>query len=282
MPVLVVDYRSPDAPERFTRSLRETGFAAIVNHPLPPGLVDGIYAEWETFFLSGAARHYPHTDQQDGYFPPEVAETAKGATKRDLKEFFHVYQPWGQYPAEVSGAARDFHQLASELAVELLAWVEAETPKDVAAKLSRPLSEMMRGSHRTFLRILRYPPLTGHEEAGAVRAAAHEDINLLTILPGSNQPGLQVLDRKGAWHDAPSDLGMLTINAGDMLQYASDGFYPSTTHRVMNPTDDATQRSRMSMPLFLHPADDVVLANGRTAHEFLQERIAVLRGENIA
>ena len=133
MPVLVVDYRSPDAPERFTRSLRETGFAAIVNHPLPPGLVDGIYAEWETFFLSGAARHYPHTDQQDGYFPPEVAETAKGATKRDLKEFFHVYQPWGQYPAEVSGAARDFHQLASELAVELLAWVEAETPKDVAA-----------------------------------------------------------------------------------------------------------------------------------------------------
>ena len=68
MQVLVVDYRSPEAPERFTRSLRETGFAAIVNHPLPAGLVDGIYAEWEAFFVSGAARRYLHTDRQDGYY----------------------------------------------------------------------------------------------------------------------------------------------------------------------------------------------------------------------
>lgn len=282
MQVAVVDYRAPDAPERFTHSLRDTGFAAIVNHPLPAGMVDGIYREWEDFFLSGAARTYPHTEQQDGYFPPEVAETAKGATKRDLKEFFHVYRPWGQYPTEVTAAAREFHAVASGLATELLGWIEAHTPSDVNGRFERPLSRMLDGGHRTLLRILRYPPLTGAEEEGAVRAAAHEDINLITILPGSNQPGLQVLDRAGAWHDAPCDLGMLTINAGDMLKYASGGYYPSTTHRVVNPSGEGAKRSRMSMPLFLHPADDVVLAEGRTAYQFLQERIAILRGQQIS
>ena len=281
MQVLVVDYHSPDAPARFTESLRETGFAAILNPPLSAGLVDGIYAEWEAFFVSGAARSYRHTDRQDGYYPPEEAETAKGATTRDLKEFFHVF-PWGRYPSEVSGAALEFHASASRLAVELLGWVEANTPAAVAARFSRPLSRMMDGSYRTLLRILRYPPLTGAEEEGAVRAAAHEDINLLTILPGSNRPGLQVLDRNGGWHDAPCDPGMLTINAGDMLQYASGGFYPSTTHRVVNPSGQAAGMSRMSMPLFLHPADDVVLADGRTANAFLQERIAILRGQTPA
>ena len=160
-------------------------------------------------------------------------------------------------------------------------WIEAHTPADVNGRLERPLSRMLDGGHRTLLRILRYPPLTGAEEEGAVRAAAHEDINLITILPGSNQPGLQVLDRDGTWHDAPCDLGMLTINAGDMLKYASGGYYPSTTHRVVNPSDEGAKRSRMSMPLFLHPADDVVLAEGRTAYQFLQERIAILRGQNI-
>ena len=268
MQVAVVDYRAPDAPERFTHSLRDTGFAAIVNHPLPAGMVDGLYREWEDFFLSGAARKYPHTEQQDG-------------TKRDLKEFFHVYRPWGQYPSEVSAAAREFHTVASGFATELLGWIEAHTPADVNGRLERPLSRMLDGGHRTLLRILRYPPLTGAEEEGAVRAAAHEDINLITILPGSNQPGLQVLDRDGTWHDAPCDLGMLTINAGDMLKYASGGYYPSTTHRVVNPSDEGAKRSRMSMPLFLHPADDVVLAEGRTAYQFLQERIAILRGQNI-
>jgi isopenicillin N synthase-like dioxygenase len=129
--------------------------------------------------------------------------------------------------------------------------------------------------------VLRYPPLRGDEPADAVRAAAHEDINLLTVLPASNEPGLQVRDLHGAWHDVPCDFGSIAINAGDMLQLASGGYYPSTTHRVMNPTGEGATRSRLSLPLFLHPADEVELAAGRTAFSYLQERISELRSQDL-
>ena len=73
----------------------------------------------------------------------------------------------------------------------------------------------------------------------------------------------------------------MAVNCGDMLALASGGYYPSTTHRVLNPTGDSAKRSRLSVPLFLHPADDVILAEGRTAFEFLHERIAELRSQDI-
>jgi isopenicillin N synthase-like dioxygenase len=281
MNVDVVDYTSADAPARFTTSLRETGFAVLVNHPLPQRLVQRIYDEWLAFFDSEDKYKYRFSDDnQDGYFGPDVSETAKGNSVRDLKEFFHVY-PWGRYPTEVSDAALEYAAEAKEIAKTLLGWVEDNTPPDIAAGFSRPLSEMMDGSTRTLLRVLRYPPLTGDEEPGAVRAASHEDINLLTVLPASNEPGLQVLDTAGNWHEVPCDFGSLVINSGDMLKLASRGYYPSTSHRVMNPTGEAAKRSRLSLPLFLHPADDVILADGRTAFSFLQERIAELRSQDL-
>jgi isopenicillin N synthase-like dioxygenase len=138
---------------------------------------------------------------------------------------------------------------------------------------------MMDGSTRTLLRVLRYPPLPDHVPEGAVRAAAHEDINLLTVLPASDQPGLELLGTTGDWHAVPCDPGSLAVNGGEMLDLATGGYYPATTHRVVNPTGEAATRSRMALPLFLHPADDVVLAHGRTANEFLNERIVELRGE---
>ena len=158
----------------------------------------------------------------------------------------------------------------------------AARPAEVAARLSQSLASMMVGSTQSLLRILHYPPLTGDESPGAVRAAAHEDINLLTVLPASNESGLQLLDTRGLWHDVPCDFGSIAVNSGDMLHQASQGYYPSTTHRVVNPSGDGATRSRMSMPMFLHPADDVVLDVGgppgrRTAREFLQERLRELR-----
>jgi isopenicillin N synthase-like dioxygenase len=281
MNVEVVDFLAPDAPEAFTRSLRHTGFAVLVNHPLPQDLVQQIYDEWLAFFDSDAKYAYRFTpDEQDGWFGPDVSETAKGNTVKDLKEFFHVY-PWGQYPTEVSDAALRYASIAKQIATTLLGWVEDHTPPDVASGFSMPLPRMMDDSKRSLLRILRYPPLRGDEPADAVRAAAHEDINLLTVLPASNEPGLQVRDVHGMWHDVPCDFGSIAINAGDMLQLASGGFYPSTTHRVMNPTGEGARRSRLSLPLFLHPADDVVLADDRTAFSFLQERIAELRSQDL-
>ena len=279
--VEVVDYAAADAPERFTRSLHETGFAVLVNHPLEAGLVQGIYDEWLPFFDSDAKHAYRYSeDNQDGYFGPDVSETAKGNSIRDLKEFFHVY-PWGRYPTEVSDAALRYAADAKAIGTTLLGWVEDNTPPEVAALFSRPLHEMLTDSARSLLRVLRYPPLRGDEPAGAVRAAAHEDINLLTVLPASNERGLQVRDIAGNWHDVPCDFGSLVVNCGDMLALASGGYYPSTSHRVMNPTGQGATRSRLSLPLFLHPADDVVLAAGRTAFSFLQERLAELRSQDL-
>ena len=281
MNVDVVDYAAADAPQKFTRSLRETGFAVLVNHPLPQQLVQRIYDEWLAFFDGEDKYKYRFSDDnQDGYFGPDVSETAKGNSVRDLKEFFHVY-PWGRYPTEVSEAALEYAEQAKVIANTLLGWVQDNTPVEVTRLFSRPLDQMMNGSTRTLLRVLRYPPLTGSEEPGAVRAASHEDINLLTVLPAANEPGLQVLDTAGNWHEVPCDFGSLVINCGDMLQLASGGYYPSTSHRVMNPTGESAKRSRLSLPLFLHPADDVVLAEGRTAFSFLQERIAELRSQDL-
>ncbi len=277
MDVAVVDYTAPDAPETFTRSLRETGFAVLVNHPLPWSLVEQIYAEWAALFDSPAVEQYlMDPDGQVGWFPPDKSETAKGASVRDLKEFFHVYD-WSVYPAEVSDAAMQYRRIAMELANTLLDWVEANTPDEVTERLSMPLSSMMDGSTRTLLRVLRYPPLTGEEPEGAVRAAAHEDINLLTVLPAADEPGLELLGTNGQWYAVPCDPGSLAVNAGEMLDLATGGYFPATTHRVVNPTGDGARRSRMSLPLFLHPADDVVLEDGRTAKEFLLRRIAELR-----
>ncbi len=278
MDVAVVDFTAPDAPERFTDSLRDTGFAVLVNHPVPWSLVEQIYREWSALFDSPAIDAYDlDRSDQAGWFPADRSETAKGNSVRDLKEFFHVFD-WSIYPTEVSDAAMQYRRIALDLAQTLLDWVEANTPADIAARLSMPLSKMIEGSTQSLLRVLRYPPLPDHIPDGAVRAAAHEDINLLTVLPASDQPGLELLGADGTWFPVPCDPGSLAINGGEMLDLATDGHYPATTHRVVNPTGDAGRVPRMSLPLFLAPADDVGLARGRTASSFLQERLVELRG----
>ena len=272
----IVDYRSENAARDFCASLKETGFGVLANHPLDRTLVEGIYAEWLAFFGTDAKHKYAHDPVRlDGYFSPKVSETAKGNTKRDLKEFFHLY-PWGRYPDEVSDAARRYYAAGSALAAELLRWVEQYSPPEVKARYSLPLPDMIAGCQETLLRVLHYPPLTGDEEPGAVRAAAHGDINLLTLLPAATEPGLQVRGKDGAWHDVPCDFGLLIVNIGDMLQEASGHFYPSTVHRVLNPSGAAAKKSRISLPLFLHPRREVVLSDRYTVGSYFEERMREL------
>lgn len=276
MNVRVVDYRAPDAAEQFTRSLHETGFGVLVNHPIPQDLVESIYRNWLAFFGTEEKHDFAFSvEKQDGYFSPEISETAKGHTQKDIKEYFHIY-PWGRIPAQLKDDAMRYYDTANTLAQELLAWVEQYTPADIAANYSEPLSQMIQGSQKTLLRVLRYPPLTGNEPAGSLRAAAHGDINLLTILPAANEPGLQVQDMNGNWIDVPCDFGMLIINIGDMLSEASGSYYPSTQHRVVNPTGEGASKSRVSLPLFLHPRDEVVLSERYTAGAYLAERLREL------
>lgn len=272
MDVLRISYGSAEAGERLTSSLTETGFAVLTDHPVPPELVREAYGEWERFFASPAKHDYTFDPRaQDGYFP-YLSENAKGRHQKDLKEFFHVY-PKTRLPEGVSDRTRALYDSLSALAGELLALIEDHMPDEARAHLSMPLREMVEGSPRILLRILNYPPLTGAEEQGAIRAAAHEDINLITLLVAATEPGLQVCDTRGAWHDVPSDPGNVVINAGDMLQMATGGFFRSTSHRVVNPAGESAGRSRLSMPLFLHPWPEVRLSDTHTAGSYLEERL---------
>ena len=267
-----VDFRSNDAPKTVTESLKQTGFAVISNHPIEASLIDEVYGEWERFFASSAKIDYLFDkEKQDGYFP-FLSEHAKDYTAKDLKEFYHVY-PWGRYPKEISDRTRQLNDQLTELASQLLQWVEEHTPEKVKEKFDVPLSDMIKDSSRNLLRIIHYPPLTGAEEPGAVRAAGHEDINLLTLLPAGTQPGLQVKDTVGNWLEVPCDPGMIIVNTGDMLEMCSGGYYPSTPHRVINPKDSSENASRYSMPLFLHPRDEVRLSETHTAGSYLLERL---------
>lgn len=276
MQVQVVDYLAADAPEKFVQSLRETGFGVLINHPIKQEMVESIYKNWYEFFLSDEKQSLAYDPStQDGYFAPEISETAKGHTKKDIKEYYHIY-PWGRIPASLKDEIMQYYNLASELAGELLGWVEKYSPEDIAKHYSEPLANMIKDTPNTLLRVLHYPPLTGDEEPGAIRAAAHEDINLLTILPAANEPGLQVQQKDGQWSDVPCDFGSLVINIGDMLQEVTGGYFPSTSHRVINPTGKASGKSRISLPLFLHPRDEVKLSERHTQRTYLDERLKEL------
>lgn len=276
MKLEAVDYNAENAKELFTKSLRETGFGVLKNHPIDQSIVEGIYAAWQTFFDNESKHDFAYDKvKQDGFFSCEVSEVAKGFKKKDIKEYFHYY-PWGQCPAELKPQLADYYGRANSLAEELLGWIEECAPSEVSDKFAQPLSSMIDGSDQTLLRVLHYPPLKGDEEPDAIRAAAHEDINLITILPAANEPGLQVKGKDGNWIDVPCDFGNLIVNIGDMLQEASGHYYPSTTHRVVNPEGVDTTKSRISLPLFLHPRPDVVLSERYTAGSYLHERLTEL------
>lgn len=276
MKLETIDYRGEGSAKQFVESLRETGFGVLSNHPIDKRLVEDIYTEWQAFFNSEAKNEFMFKKEtHDGFFPASISETAKGNTVKDIKEYYHVY-PWGRIPDSLRANILAYYAKANALAAELLEWIETYSPEDVKAKFSMPLPEMIADSQKTLLRILHYPPMTGDEELGAIRAAAHEDINLITVLPAANEPGLQVKAKDGTWLDVPSDFGNIIINIGDMLQEASGGYFPSTSHRVINPEGTDKTKSRISLPLFLHPNPAVVLSERYTADSYLMERLREL------
>lgn len=272
MQVLTVDYNAKDAPKLFCESLRETGFAVLEYHPISTDLIRRCYEEWREFFASDKKHDYLYQKpSQHGYFPLGT-ENAKGNNISDLKEFYHFYLAGKNPPALLETTTQLFHQL-NHMAVTVLKWIESQLPKNIAAKLSMPLHKMIEDSSNTMLRILHYPPIQGEVPEGAVRAAAHEDINILTLLPAATQPGLEVKDVKGNWHAVSCDPGNIVVNVADMLQLATEHYFKSTTHRVMNPEGEGKRESRFSMPLFLHARPEVYLSQTRTASQYLTERL---------
>ena len=210
--VKVVDMAAPDAAKKFTDSLKETGFAVVTNHGIDYSLVDIIYDEWRRFFVSGSAdqdKYLRNKETQDGYFNVQEAESAKGVEVKDLKQYYQLYFPHGRYPTEVSQAAQQLFEAMIFLGIQLLTWIDQNMDTVVREKVTQNLKKCCIDkiadtidTSQTMLRILRYPPFLEIEEKlsskleevrpGAVRAAAHEDINLITLLPAGSSAGLEV------------------------------------------------------------------------------------------
>ena len=269
--VLAISYKDADAGKLFAKSLHETGFAILKDHPIQTSEIDKMYSVWSDYFNND--RKFEDAVQEGnvhGYYGFK-SENAKGSAHKDLKEFYHVYenQP---VPGMVEDETRGFQSDMIAIGTELLGWLDDNSPQEVRKALSENLTAMIEGSNNNLLRIIHYPPLEDDVQPGEERAAAHEDINLITLLVTGSEPGLQAKDSAGNWHDVPCNAGYITINSGDMLSKATGGFYPSTPHRVINPPDQEN-RSRYSMPLFVHPRSEVQLDEKQTAGEYLDERL---------
>lgn len=265
-----ISLKDPCFGQKLLHSFKQTGFAIITDHDIDQKLMDEFYEEWESFFKSDMRKQvYLYGSDQAGYFPMD-SEKAKGAEIADLKEFFHYYPSRVQDPT--IGLSTDLYYDLTGIATKALNKLEQSLPEDIKSKLTEPLSNMIEGSDKTLLRILHYPPVENVPE-GAVRAAEHGDINLITILPAATQMGLQVKAKDGTWLDVEANRNDLVVNVGDMLQEATGGYLESTPHRVVNTGMD---KSRLSSPLFLHPRPDVVLSERYTAESYLNERLKEL------
>lgn len=278
------------------------GFAIVRDHGLDSAMIARALKATKDFFaLPDAVKrlyHVPAGAGQRGYIPFGV-EAAKGAAAVDLKEFWHVGRELGEghryratmpdnlWPSETPTFREDvyaLYQALDALGLELL--------QSIALFLELP-EDFFRAPVRdgnSVLRLLHYPPTPPKPEG--VRAGAHEDINVITLLLGAEEAGLQLLNRDGEWLEVNPPEGAIVVNIGDMLQRLTNHKLPSTTHRVVNPAADRAHLPRYSIPFFLHFAPDYLIetlpgcvdeANPNrnpapiTAQDFLYQRLREIR-----
>jgi isopenicillin N synthase-like dioxygenase len=287
----------PDLARAIGASFREYGFAMLRDHGMDAALIARGWATARAFFALPEAvkRRYllPEGGGQRGYtaFGTEIA---KDATANDLKEFWHVGRtlpegsplratmPDNVWPAEVPGFRAVFSAL-----YEAFDRTGAEILAAIALDLGLPERwfDPAIADGNSVLRLLHYPPVSA--DAPGIRAGAHEDINLITLLLGAEEAGLQLLTRAGEWIDVDPPEGALVVNVGDMLQRLTNHVLPSTSHRVVNPPPERRLAARYSMPFFLHLRPDVLIealpqcvsaANPPreppiTAHDYLHQRL---------
>ncbi len=244
-------------------AFRETGFAAIRGHLLDEALQADLLRVTKAFFaLPDAVKercHHPTLHGQRGY-TAKRQEHAKDNPAPDLKEFYHVgNDSFGEnlFPAEVA----DFERISVK-AYEALEETGLLLLKAIALHLGLPedyFKDKARGGN-SILRLIHYFPLDQENlEPGAVRAAAHGDINLITLLMGASAAGLELLRADGTWVPITALPGYLIVNVGDMLARLTNEVLPSTVHRVINPENEDLSQPRFSMPFFLHPKPEMAL-----------------------
>jgi isopenicillin N synthase-like dioxygenase len=271
----LVDWHTGGAArERFVRAVGESltaiGFFAVEHHGISDQLTQRAYDVARRFFHLPAEHKAQYHDAakrgQRGY-TGFGKEHAKDARAPDLKEFWQIGRPdvpddhpvhrtFGPnfWPAEVA----DFGPTLVELyrGLDRLGQILLEA---CALHIGEPAARFrdMATDSDTIVRVLYYPPVAPGTPAGAVRSAAHEDINLITLLSAATAEGLELLRHDGSWMPVHTGFDTIVVDSGDMLQNATNGLYKSTTHRVVNPGDAASER--FSMPCFVHARRDVDL-----------------------
>ena len=250
------------------RGLQEYGFIILKDHNVRPALLSEAYELAAVFFSqpNEKKKEYTLNSGQRGY-SPFGREHAKDCDLPDLKEFWHVGQSWPDGAPESHPYPENIwpdHPLRfKEVFTELYAALEGaglEMLRALAPSLKVDdgyFSDMAKGAD-SILRLLHYPPVPDDAPVGAVRAAAHEDINLITILVAANGAGLELLTREGEWLAIETDPQHLIVDAGDMLARLTNDVIPATTHRVVNP--QGANVSRYSMPFFMHARGDFTIS----------------------
>jgi len=252
------------------RAYQEWGFAGICNHGITDVEIDAAYRVFQSFFALPEATkrkyHIPGGGGARGYTPFGI-ETAKGAEHFDLKEFWHIgreldetkadraVMPANLWPEEIPGFREHGYHLYQRLDA-----LGSQVLSALALYIDLPEhwfdDKIDHGN--SILRPIHYPPITT-QGIPNVRAGAHEDINLITLLVGASAAGLEVLSRRGEWVPFTSAPDTIVVNIGDMLQRLTNHVYPSTTHRVVNPPGELARQPRWSVPFFLHPNPEFLI-----------------------
>lgn len=244
------------------------GFIILKDHGVSRDLLKKAYRLSEEFFELPRADKMNYSAGVDGQrgYTPFGTEHAKDSRHPDLKEFWHVGREfdgasplsavypanvWPDRPAGFRDTFLDLYRALEEAGMEML---EALAP---SLDVERDYFRRMATDGNSILRLLHYPPIPDDADPNCIRAAAHEDINLITILVAANGAGLELLTREGEWLPVETDADNLIVDAGDMLARATNDVIPATTHRVVNPSGPNV--SRYSMPFFMHPHPDAVL-----------------------
>ncbi|MGS2739590.1 isopenicillin N synthase family dioxygenase [Sinomicrobium sp. M5D2P17] len=295
----------PDKKNKFIKELgdayEQIGFVALKGHFLSDQLVEDLYTEIKTFFAlpENVKKKYEieGIGGQRGY-TSFGKEHAKGRKEGDLKEFWH----FGQYVEDDPKLEMEYppnvivEELPkfNEVGEETYKMLE-KTARYVLRALALHLDleetyfDKWIKNGNSILRPIHYPPIT-HEPENAIRAAAHGDINLITLLMGAHGKGLQVQSHDGQWIDAIAEPDELMINVGDMLSRHTNNRLKSTIHQVINPPRELWGTSRYSIPFFMHPISEMPLDclencvdeehpklyEDITAGEFLHERLVEL------
>lgn len=275
--------------------LKDYGFIILKDHIVDQKLCDNAYEMVHEFFSLPEATKLKYVSAdgagQRGYtgFGKEHAKDSKYA---DLKEFWHVgreipaghkfekYYPANIWPTEI----KDFQSTMTKLYNSLdQTSVVILTAIGQALDCPETYFKDMVTYGNSILRPIHYPPIPAHMDQNCVRSAAHEDVNLITILMGATASGLQLLDRDGSWLDVATKPGQLIVDTGDMMCVLTNDVLPATTHRVINPSDKTS--NRYSMPFFVHPNPEVdlkpvpsTIGTGAkyqpiNSHEFLMNRL---------